>query len=1018
MADVEHEPDAGLPSDSDQPEPEAGSDDVLDELSKLAAELESEVPGAEEAGDQPSDVPSEGDLAADTVPEPEEEVSSVSDQPAAEQPGPQAGPAETESASEEAGSDDVLDELSKLAAELESEVPESEEVVEPADQPSDPGALMEDPLYAAMAESTSSSAAAVDEETSPPETAETPSAEPVSEPSAEAGSEIEPESTGEPALELEQDTDEVVAEEAVPQAEAERETETDSFDEMVTRSQAELETEDVAVEEAVPQAEAEQESPVVSPDETDAEAEPETDEAAAAETVPQPEIEQEAGEAPAEPSDETAAEPGPEKEPVGRRIRTVRLTPRALTSLAAGIAAALVSYTILSLHVVQPPESLVAQLSAKETAAETLARSRSLAADGVLDQAVALLERSIERETPSTERTDMSYLAAELADRLAGPEPDGMTLERLRLRYEAALTENAGHPRTPAALHRLGTIYMKQRNFEAARDRFQDIVTKFPDYTDVDNVQISIAESHFLEGTNRVAERLLLRMIPSGMLAKSRVRAEVLLGRVLEAGGQTESARRVYVRLAEQNPGTEAAAISTERLAGIAVERGDYASAVKLLEGLIGDTVDVASNDRLVLELAKAYYAQKDYRRAENRCRDLMELFPDSSYTADAVALLTRTLAARDRLAEAEQIAVEGTVRFPESAAIVEALADLCFDREDFENAQTYYAAAVKLEPDRLNARVRVGESAMKLEDYGAAVNAFAIAANTEPVRDRIQYQAHLRLADAYLAAGSADRAIESLLSYLTEFATQELRRPILRRLAQVYSELGLKADAARVFEQIAGSSTTDEILIDAASAYSSAGEWNRARLLLRRANIDNMSSATAYRAMLLKGDLMRRIGDLRGSIAQLADAHSRYPAARTLAGMSALLDAYLADDKTASARTLVKELRGWAAQNGSTDTFAAGPYLHWGDYLFEQGDYKGAADVFSEITDETKAAAQAREWAQYQYANCQFNLEQFSEAERLYAQFVEQHKQSLWAKAAQTKIQYAAAERRLRTAG
>jgi len=1042
MADVEHEPDAGVPSDSDQPEPEAGSNDVLDESSKPAAELESEVPDAEKAGEPPSDVPTEGDLAADSVPEPEEEVSSVSDQPAVEQSEPDAGPAETEPVSEKTGSDDVLDESSKPAAELESEVPETEKVAGPNDQTSDETspameesssdveALMEDPLYVAMAKGTSSPAAAADEgvaaeteevptsdeDGAMPEDAEAPAAEPVSEPSAEVASDIEPESAGEPGVESGQDTEEVAAEESVPQAEAEQEGPEVSLDE--TDAEPEPETDEVAAEESVPQAEAEQEGPEIALDETDAEPEPEVDEAVAAETVPQPEIEQEAKEVAAEPSGETVAEPGPEKEPVGRRIRAVLLTPRVLTSLVAGIAAALVSYAVLSLHVVRSPESLVGQLSEKQTAAESFARARSLAADGVIDQAVALLDRVIEREQPSSERTDMLYLAAELADGLAGPEPDGMTLEHLRLRYEAALTENADHPRTPSALHRLGVIYMKQRNFEAARKQFQDIVTTFPDYTDMDDVQISIAESHFLEGANRVAERQLLRMIPSGMRAKSRIRADVLLGRVLEAGGKTESAEEVYARLAKQNPGTQAAATSIERLAGLAVQRADYASAVKLLEGLIGDTTDVASNDRLVLELAKAYYAQKDYRRAENRCRDLMELFPDSSYTAEAVALLSRTLAARGRLAEAEQIAVEGTVRFPERAALVEALADLCFDREDFDNALTYYARAVKLEPDRLNTRFQMGESAMKLEQYGTAVNAFAIVSHTEPVRGRIQYQAHLRLADTYLAAGSADRAIESLLSYLTEFATQERRRPILRRLAQVYSELGLNADAARVFEQIAGSSTTDEILIDAASAYSLAGEWNRARLLLDRANIDNMSSATAYRAMLLKGELMRQIGDLRGSIVHLADAHSRYPEARTLAGMSVLLDAYLDDYKTASARTLIKDAREWAAQNGSTDAFAAGPYLHWGDYLFEQGDYKRAADVFSEITHETKAAAEAQEWAQYQYANCQFNLEQFSEAERLYTQFVEQYKQSLWVKAAQTKIQYAAVERRLRAAG
>jgi len=1038
MADVEHEPEDRVASDSnhperDQPDGPTPPDDVNDvpvpgdgHVSADQDAVPEDVPSPE-SGESVSDQ----DVSAsdDTSPpgpdgEPETKVSGDPVQPEIDRPEPAASRDEDVSGEPEAEPRDTMEDMSSLLAELEADVSvedETGEVSEPSDVPSeealpdevpastedeaseetsrverevphraDDENLMDDPLYAAMVKKDSSGAEPADAEPAAGVDVTRPADE--IEPAVEAPAESEPEP--EAPAEREGEPGEVPAEpEVEPEAPAEPEGEPGEVP---------------AEPEVEPEAPTEPEGePGEVPAEPEVEAEGPPTEAEGEPRVP-----------PAEPEGQVPVERVGIELPLGRRLRTVILHPRVLAAVLAGVVAGLAAYRVLSTHVARPPESLLAELVDRKSLAEICTMARSLADEGATGQALALLDRAIERSRPSAEKSEMLYLAAELDDDLAGTAPDGGTLERLRLRYEKALAEDRNNPHTPTALDRLGTIYMAQRNFGAARERLDEIVARFPDYADLDDVNISIAESHYLENSYRVAEKMLVRMLSTGLAPEDLTRAQMLLGRVLEDSGKVASAEKIYTRMADEHAGTEHAAAATERLAYIAGARGDHARAARLFEKLLGETIDVSSNDRLVLELAKAYYAQKDYGRADSRCRDLMELWPESQHAPTAAALLSSTLAARERFAEAEQVALEAMSRFPKNARVVEALADLCFDREDYDNARTYYATALGLDSSRLNARFRLGQSAMELEQFGTAIHAFSIVAHTEPVRGRLQYEAHLRLADAYVAAGRADQAVDSLLGYLAKFQTSERRRPILRHLAKVYDGLALHAQAAGVYEQIAGSSTTDHALIDAADAYMAAGKRARARLLLQRADIEKMPPVTAYTALVMKARLSRAIGDLQGATAQLATAHTRYPEARSSAGMTMLLEAYLADDKEASARALVKDARQWAETNGSLGLFMSELYVRWGDYLFGRADYKGAAEVFSEIAADANVPVESRSWAQYQYANCIFNLERYREAEDLYRRFVDEHKQSPWSKGAATRIAFSAVERRLRGAG
>jgi tetratricopeptide (TPR) repeat protein len=162
-------------------------------------------------------------------------------------------------------------------------------------------------------------------------------------------------------------------------------------------------------------------------------------------------------------------------------------------------------------------------------------------------------------------------------------------------------------------------------------------------------------------------------------------------------------------------------------------------------------------------------------------------------------------------------------------------------------------------------------------------------------------------------------------------------------------------------------------------------------------------------------GVALRGFGDLRGAVEALETSVKGYPTHRDARGVTTLLRTYLAANKVAEARKLEKEIESWAAGRAERAKVSAEAALVWGDYLFSRGDYLNALEEFTKLAADESVPPPIKEWASYQKSNAYFELARYDESQAAYQDFLEKYPASSWKKAAQTRLDVAKLEMRLR---
>ena len=110
-----------------------------------------------------------------------------------------------------------------------------------------------------------------------------------------------------------------------------------------------------------------------------------------------------------------------------------------------------------------------------------------------------------------------------------------------------------------------------------------------------------------------------------------------------------------------------------------------------------------------------------------------------------------------------------------------------------------------------------------------------------------------------------------------------------------------------------------------------------------------------------------------------------------------------------------MKEIENWAAGDADRTVVSAQAALVWGDFLFSRGDYLSALDEFTRIAADDRVPDSMKEWASYQRSNTYFQLARYEESLVAYQEFLQNYPSSSWKKAAQTRLDVAKLEMRLR---
>jgi len=753
--------------------------------------------------------------------------------------------------------------------------------------------------------------------------------------------------------------------------------------------------------------------------------EPEADTADSApaeqeESAEEPEPHAEPDWATAEVAEKTSAVEDAEKEAepaeATQRRLVLRLPSRKMTvSVAAGLVAGLLVAGWLT-TVRARRLRMLAEFSDTEGGLLTpLDRANKLIDEESYGQARELLETLLEETPPSAERSEGLFLLAHAMEALQQEHPTATGYTEAREAYRRAIEADPSSPRVPDALWAIARTYLEEEMYQEARAAFEELARKYPNRPDIVEVEFEIARTYLSQGDSSAAIRTLTSLITTYADSELIPRAKLELATALEREGAHDKAGALYRQLLTSFPTDPVGADAQEKLADLELARGNHADAVALYKKRVEMGVAVTDNDRVLLKLARAYGAMGNWTECAATCRTILEVFDESELEPEVIIQLCRAEDKSGRLDAAIQYAYDGHTKFPENAHLLAMLADLNFRKEDYAEAARFYDEAVAVMPDDADVWFKAGQAHLEAGDLESSNRCFREVTKRFPSTD-LCYKAYLKLADIMYLRGDPQGAIDLLSSRLPEHVVSARRDPLLAKMAKFYRDLGLPKLAAETYAKMLDGVEDDEILARMGVASLQAEQWDTGLKALRAVDRSRIPPDLAYSMLVELGTALRGFGDLEGAIQALETAIVEYPEHRDTKGVAALLRSYLAADKMAEARRLAKEIRNWASEDTNRTAVAAQAAVVWGDYLFSRGDYLGALDEFATIAANEQAPGQVREWASYQKGNAYFELGRYDESVVAYKNFLEGYPSSRWKKAAQTRVEVAKLEMKLRT--
>lgn len=691
--------------------------------------------------------------------------------------------------------------------------------------------------------------------------------------------------------------------------------------------------------------------------------------------------------------------------------------PRIGASLAAGLLTALSVFTALYVHQVEAP-AFLSQADGARDLAMALKRARTFMAGGEMLRAAAELEQPIARSEASPERAEAQYLQIEALYQGFALDPYSGLGPGLHAKIDVAIMDAPTHSRAPEALHWKAKLYELDELPYAAQEVYERIIRSYPNAKDMDGILTDGARLALKLGDPKLAAEWTQRLLQQFPGSARAGEARMLLGDAYAEAGLTEDARTLYVRVTEAEPDTEAGAEAFLRLARLAYAQGRYADVAQQLETRMASARTLKGNDEAYLLLAQAYRRLRRFDEARNTLNDLLNFFPETAVTPDALVELSQVLEELGQRDKALQTAQHAAARFPGNpqalrnkgeflgltgnpfaAAVALVAADEAGANDPgllLKAARYYKTAGVSNEADRTYGLLRKG--------YGGSPQALT---------------GGVEQAELLHEMGRYTEAVNQLeeLAKITEKNPQRLA--VLLAMSEVYRGLGLDQRVTEISREIAETASEPEDLARAALDLLGAKALDEAQRLADRVDLARVSNATAYALLARLGEALLEAAPRRG-LEKMEEAYLSYPAERTLDDGQRLLDAYLSADRSEAARRLVMDLAAATAERPVDTPYLIDAAISWGDYLYARSDYRAAAEAYAmalESAAKTSPGGAGHKsdirWAKYQRANALLALADYRGSLNLFQEVA--GSDAPWAREASIKAEYARLEQQMR---
>lgn len=701
-------------------------------------------------------------------------------------------------------------------------------------------------------------------------------------------------------------------------------------------------------------------------------------------------------------------EPKPKRKPIKIDLGIAAFVQQHGFKLAAsvlmGVTAGIGMYAVLALNPAQP--LTVRQTRAISTVPldQITSRARELNALGKYGESVELLDPVLESADRDPFLTDIEYLRIEAYYKGLSELASAEQILPLIDDTEDFVVLAPEDPRVGQVLYWQGKLYERQGSPYAARQVFERLLRSYANAPNRDQIMVEIARLSLDIGQNADAAGYLDRVLREFPQSPVAGKARLLSGDVERALGNRAKARQTYEQLAKAYPSSALSAEAYGRLGKMAYDEGKYGEAIELLEERRRLATTTEGNDSVFLVLAQSYKAEGQFDKAEEVLRELIDFFPESPVQPMAYIELSQVLDARGRREQAVALAQQAAQRFAEEPQVAENAGDLTARSGDTRAAAKYYETADAAGAGDAGILLKAGQQHMEAGKELLAADSFEKLLELYPGAPEAA-EAGIALAQTKYERGETAEAVDRLTTLLAMTEGRPQRLPVLRALGEIYSDLGLRSDAADIFSELADLSREPTIMADCATALLEANRLEQAYALIDAIPFDSLDADTTY-ALLYADGRTRLRSDPESGIERMERAHNGYPSARTEEGVKELFDAYLATSRVPEAREMLSNLERAAEANPVRKRELRERALEWGDFHYDRGDYKTAIDGYDLVLN-TDGPLGERDvhWARYQRANALIARGDTMQALEALDAIAEG--QSPWADAARSRARY-----------
>lgn len=182
-------------------------------------------------------------------------------------------------------------------------------------------------------------------------------------------------------------------------------------------------------------------------------------------------------------------------------------------------------------------------------------------------------------------------------------------------------------------------LYLAQDDFARAMGTCRAFSRLYPESSLVDNALMGIGKI-FLKKKEYEDAIQVLRQIVGMPNAHSRAEAQFLIAETTETLNEDkkglEAAIGAYKQCATRFPDSEFAGPSLAKIVDYHIQTGDYAEAEDLLSQIFLDYQDEDFLDRMLLKWVLVAFDRGDFKKAREKCRQLMFEYPGTVYAGKA----------------------------------------------------------------------------------------------------------------------------------------------------------------------------------------------------------------------------------------------------------------------------------------------------------------------------------------------------------------------------------------------